>query len=518
MMLLKLNRVDPERIFKRRSTIERLLLLCCLFFPLLSFGQKRFDFNSNCRQAYQAIIQLRLEDGGRLLAAEKKRDPSNLIPYFLDNYIDFFQLFFNEDPVLYQASKDRLDERIELMSQGPESSPFNLFTRSILHFQWAAIRIKFGSNWDAGWEFRRSFLQSKDCEKKFPAFGPARMLSGAMQVVAGTIPDGYKWLSSLLGIRGSVAGGMQQLERFLAAGDPAGGDSWAELYREEAIFYYLYLQFYIQNKHEEVFQFIRQHKLDVKNNHLYTYLYANLCINDHRSELAEQIITQKSEAAGYMDMPVWDLEMGYAKLNHLEPGAAGYLESFVQRFKGRFYVKDAVEKLSWSYYLNGDLRKADSCRLLVIRKGTAEADADRQALKNARSGKWPDRRLLRARLLSDGGYFTEALQSLQGKSSSDFELPEERCELAYRLGRIYDGLGQSDEAISAYLTTIKTGEHLKEYYAARAALQTGYIYEQRGDKVRAMAFFQKCLSLKDHDFKNSLDQRAKAGIARCKGD
>ncbi|MBS1664710.1 MAG: tetratricopeptide repeat protein, partial [Bacteroidetes bacterium] len=287
---------------------------------------------------------------------------------------------------------------------------------------------------------------------------------------------------------------------------------------DEAVFYYLYLQFYIQNKHEEVFQYIRQHKLDVRNNHLYTYLYANLCINDHRSALAEQIIAQKNEAPGYMEMPVWDLEMGYAKLNHLEPEATVYLERYVRRFKGRFYVKDALEKLGWAYYLQGDLRKADSFRLLVLRKGGAESDADKQALKNARSGKWPSRKLLEARVLSDGGYFAEALQTLQGASSSDFALPEEKCELAYRLGRIYDGLGRSEEAIGAYLTTIKTGEHLKEYYAARAALQAGYIYEQRGDKERAISFFQKCLSMKDHDFKNSLDQRAKAGIVRCKGE
>ncbi|HEY6899973.1 MAG TPA: tetratricopeptide repeat protein [Puia sp.] len=481
--------------------------------PRPGYAEKHYDFNANCKQAYQSIIQLRLEEGARLLQAEKIKDPGNLIPYFLDNYIDFFQLFFNEDPAYYQACKNRLDERIELMSQGPESSPFHLFTRSVIHFQWAAIRIKFGSNWDAGWEFRRSFLQSKECEKKFTGFGPARMLSGAMQVVAGTIPDGYKWLSGLLGIKGTVAGGMRQLEGFLGEGDP-----WSELFHDEAVFYYLYLQFYIQNRHEEVFQYIRQNRLDVKNNHLYTYLYANLCINDHRSALAEQIIGQKNEAPGYMEMPVWDLEMGYARLNHLEPEAALYLERYVRKFKGRFYVKDALEKLGWAYYLRGDQRKADSFRLLVLRKGGAESDADRQALKNARSGKWPARKLLESRLLSDGGYFTEALQLLQGLGSSDFSLPEEKCELAYRLGRIYDGLGRNDEAIAAYLTTIKTGENLKEYYAARAALQTGYIYEQRGDKTMAVSFFQKCLSMKDHDFKNSLDQRAKAGIVRCKGE
>jgi tetratricopeptide (TPR) repeat protein len=479
----------------------------------LGYGQKHFDFNSNCRQAYQAIIQLRLDEGTRLLAAEKKRDPANLIPFFLDNYIDFFQLFFNEDPAQYQAWKDRHDQRLELMSQGPESSPFYLFTKSVIHFQWAAIQIKFGNNWDAGWDFRRSFLQSRECGKKFPSFGPATMLSGAMQVVAGTIPDGYKWLSSLLGIRGSITGGMSQMEQFLAS-----GDDWASLYRDEASFYYLYLQFYIQNKQDEVFSFIRQHKLDIKNNHLYTYLYANLCINAHRSALAERIIQQRNKAAGYMEMPIWDLEMGYASLSHLEPDAHVYLERFIQHFKGRFYVKDAYEKLSWFYYLKGDMQQADSCRSLVLRKGTAESDADRQALKEAKTSKWPDKILLQARLLSDGGYFPEALQVLQGVSSSEFGTPEEKCELAYRLGRIYDGLGKGDEAISAYLTTIKTGETLKEYYAARAALQTGYIYEQRDDKPKAMAYFQKCLSLKDHEYKNSLDQRAKAGIARCKGE
>ena len=111
----------------------------------------------------------------------------------------------------------------------------------------------------------------------------------------------------------------------------------------------------------------------------------------------------------------------------------------------------------------------------------------------------------------------EALQILQGMGSSDLVLPEEKCELAYRLGRIYDGLGRGDEAIVAYLTTIKTGEQLPAYYAARAALQAGYIYEGRGERDKAIAFFQKCLSLKDHDYKNSLDQRAKAGIARCNG-
>ena len=496
-----------------RAVIVWICSMLLFLSPFFVSGQKHFDFNVNCQAAYHEIIQLRLESGARMLNAEKKKDPSNLIPVFLENYIDFFTLFFNEDPAVYAARKSILDKRLEQINEGPESSPFFLFTRSVLHFQRAAIKIKFGENWDAAWEFRRSFLQSKENQKKFPGFAPAAMLNGAMQVVAGTVPDGYKWLSSLLGIKGSIREGMQQLTHFLALDDP-----WAVLYRDEARFYTLYLKFYVENQRAEVFDYIRRNNLDTRNNHLYAYLAANLAINDQQSAYAERIIRQRNHSAEYLDMPAWDQEMGYAALYHLDPDAHVYLERFLRSFKGKFYVKDVLLKLSWHYYLQGDESRAAAYRAQVLQKGGTEADADKEALKEARSGKWPDKSLLRARLLSDGGYYSEALQSLQGMSSANFSTPGEKCELAYRLGRIYDGLGRKEDAIAAYLTTLKTGEFLKEYYAARAALQVGYIYENRGDRPTAIVYYQKCLSLKEHEYKNSLDQRAKAGIGRCKGE
>ncbi|MHA4812636.1 tetratricopeptide repeat protein [Flavitalea flava] len=488
-------------------------LLLSLLLPGTGFAQKHYDFNAPCQQAYREIVQLRLDAGRKILDSEKKRDPDNLIPFFLDNYIDFFILFFNEDPAEYESRKNKLDERLEQMDDGPQTSPFHLFTKSVIHFQWAAIKIKFGNNWDAGWEFRRSFLQSKENQKKFPDFTPSIMLSGAMQVVAGTIPDGYKWLSSLLGIKGDITTGMGQLDHFLGQNDP-----WAILYRDEAIFYFLYLKFYIENKRADVFVYIRQNRLDIKNNHLFAYLAANLGINDQQSAFVEQVIRQKNNAPEYLTMPVWDLEMGYASLYHLQPEAHIYLERFVRCFKGKFYVKDALQKLSWYYYLQGDEQKAGMFREQTIKKGGVDADADKQALKEAKSGIWPNKVLLKARLLSDGGYYGEALASLQGTKPGDFRLAEEKCEYTYRVGRVYDGLGKGNEAITAYLNTIRIGESLKEYYAARAALQMGYLYEQRGNLQEAIAYFQKCLSMKEHEYKNSLDQKAIAGIARCKGE
>ncbi len=50
-------------------------------------------------------LSLKLNTGKQILEAEKKAHPNNLIPYFLDNYIDFFTLYFNEDPAEYQRRK-----------------------------------------------------------------------------------------------------------------------------------------------------------------------------------------------------------------------------------------------------------------------------------------------------------------------------------------------------------------------------------------------------------------------------
>lgn len=489
------------------------ILFIILFVSKSSTAQKVFDFNTRCRQAYHEIVQLKLVTGQQLLNAEKAQHPDNLVPFLLENYIDFFTLFFNEDQAEYKKRLPNRDKRLELMNQGPQNSPFQLFSRAVIHFQWAAVRVKFGHNWDAGWEFRRSFLQIKENAQSFPGFTPNQLYRGAMQVAAGTIPDGYKWLSNLLGISGSIKKGMATLNDFLKR-----DDEWSQLFREEAIFYYCYLKFYIENDKAGVFSFIEQQGLDVVNHHLFAYLAANLHLNNQQAQQAEQIIGNRNTGGAYLSLPVWDMEMGYAKLHRLDPEAGVYFERFLSGFKGRFYVKDVLQKLSWHYYLQGNQAKADECRQLIKSKGSTDTEADKQALKEAGTGKWPNKLLLQARLLNDGGYHRQALALLHGKTVQYFSLPEEKLEFAYRAGRLYDDVGVDSQAIAYYKLAIDLGAQRKEYFAARAALQTGFIYEQWGDKAAAMQWFQRCLGMKDHDFKNSLDSRAKAGIARCKNE
>jgi predicted negative regulator of RcsB-dependent stress response len=494
--------------------MRKVLFVVCLWivqWPL--HAQKVFLFNEKCQLAYHEIMKLKLVHGQQLLDEAKLENPDNLIPYFIENYIDFFTLFFNEDPDVYANRKENKDTRLDLMDEGSDEDAWKLYCKAVIHMQWAAVRIKFGERTGAGLEFRKGFVQIKDNKKDFPNFLPNNMLQGSMQVAIGTVPKGYRWLTSLFGLKGNIKDGMHTLTSFVNS-----EDSMAKLFREEAVFYYCYLKFYIENKPEEALKMLHSKNIDFVNNHLFTYQVANLSINNKDCEAGKQAILKRNPSSDYMPTSVWDLELGYAKLYHLDVDAATYLERFIANFKGSFYVKDVLLKLSWHYYLQGNTTKANYYKQLCTNKGKEESDADKKAMKDANKSGFPNPLLLKARLLNDGGYLREALIVLAGKSTTDFAKLEEQIEFNYRLGRIYDDMHKDDEAIVAYLATMKLGKESTEYYAARAAVQTGMIYERKGKRNQAIEFYQYCLDMGDHDYKNSLDQKAKAGIARCKGE
>jgi tetratricopeptide (TPR) repeat protein len=490
------------------------IVFLSLFFSGIASAEKVFDYNSTCQQAYQEITKLRIVPGLALLAKAKKQNPDNLIPIMLEDYIDFFELFFNEDPKEFEKRMPQFNERLSKISEGPKNSPYYNFCLTTIRIHKAAVEIKFGQNWNAGWDFRRAFLLLKENRKNHPDFVLDEMMTGSLYAIVGTLPSGYKWLASLLGLKGSIVEGMTLLRKFTYSNDP-----WAKLYSNESAFIYPFLLFYIENKRDEAVAFAQQRKLDLVNNHLLCYMAANLAVNNKQTALAGTIMMNRNMSDEYLKLSVWDFEMGFVKLYHLELNEAiQYLEQFQKDFKGNFYRKDANLKLSYAYYLQSNMAKAIATRNEILKKGATDTDADKKALKDAKSGVWPNALLLRSRLLSDGGFHKEALVLLAGKSLENFTTDEDKLEFSYRVARIYDDLGRKDDAIKAYQTAIILGENRKEYYAARAALQIAQIYEDRGQKSLAITYYQKCLDMGDHEYKDSLDQRAKSGISRCKGD
>lgn len=495
---------------KQFLLVVYLSILC----PVLVVSQPVFEFNSACQQAFQEITRLKLNAGKSLVLKARQQNPNNLIPELLDNYIDFYTLFLNEDPTELKKRLPQFEARLNKIKSGPSSSPFFLYSQSMIYLQRAASVIKAGKFWDAAWDCRKSYLLIKENKKRFPTFTPNDLPYGALQAITGTIPKGYRWIAGILGMKGSLTEGMKTVRSFVAGNDP-----WQKVFYNEAAYIYPYLLFYLENKKEEALQFARNPRIDLVNNHLHLYMAVNLSLNNQQAEQAAQLMKNRSQSPDYFTTGIWDFEMGFAQLYHLQTAdAARHFESFLQHFKGQFYVKDAYQKLSWCYWLDGNTARAEEMRQAILKKGSTDSDADKKALSDAKSGIWPNRWLLKARLLSDGGYHNEALKLLTGSPSEPLDSPGEKLEYLYRMARVYDALGRTEEALANYAATIKQGQNRTEYYAARAALQSGQLYEARGKKQLAIELYQQCLNMENHEYKNSLDQRAKAGIARCKGE
>lgn len=491
--------------------MRRIVLWMLLFACLTSEAQLSYTWNDRTQSIYESITSLRIPEAKKWIVADKKNNPNNLSYPLLESYADFYQLFLNENTQEYNQLYPNFKSRIELFEKGPQNSPYYLYSLGLAHLHKSLVAIRFDKNWEAALDFRKAYLNFKENKRKYPKFTPNDVYLGILTTAIGTIPKGYQWMANVLGLSGKISEGNAMVLRYINS-----KDELSERARNEALLVYPYLIMNFEGNKEKTFDFIHKNNYDFKNNQMHAYMATNLYLNHQQSAKALAIVTELNDADAYLKLPFWQLEIGYANLNELKLDKAHKaFTEFIATFKGNFYVKDAYERLSWIAYLQGDMKKANAFRTAVLKNGNQITDADKQAYQNAKSGKWPNPILLRARLLSDGGYQSQALSSLAGKTSIDFPSESEKTEFAYRLGRIYDLMGQDEQAIKFYTSAIEKGIGLTDYFAARAALQIGMIYEQKNNFTKAIQYFNTCIEMKNHAFKNSLDQKAKSGIQRC---
>ncbi len=491
--------------------MRRIVLWMLLFACLTSEAQLSYAWNDRTQSIYESITSLRIPEAKKWIVADKKNNSHNLSYPLLESYADFYQLFLNENIQEYNQLYPNFKSRIELFEKGPQNSPYYLYSLGLAHLHKSLVAIRFDKNWEAALDFRKAYLNFKENKRKYPKFTPNDVYLGILTTAIGTIPKGYQWMANVLGLSGKISEGNAMVLRYINS-----KDELSERARNEALLVYPYLIMNFEGNKEKTFDFIHKNNYDFKNNQMHAYMATNLYLNHQQSAKALAIVTELNDADAYLKLPFWQLEIGYANLNELKLDKAHKaFTEFIATFKGNFYVKDAYERLSWIAYLQGDMRKANAYRTAVLKNGNQITDADKQAYQNAKSGKWPNPILLRARLLSDGGYQSQALSSLAGKTSIDFPSESEKTEFAYRLGRIYDLMGQDEQAIKFYTSAIEKGIGLTDYFAARAALQIGMIYEQKNNFTKAIQYFNTCIEMKNHAFKNSLDQKAKSGIQRC---
>jgi tetratricopeptide (TPR) repeat protein len=92
-----------------------------------------------------------------------------------------------------------------------------------------------------------------------------------------------------------------------------------------------------------------------------------------------------------------------------------------------------------------------------------------------------------------------------------------RVEYCYRQARLAHKINDLDPAKTFYKRTIELNEASEWYFAPNASLQLGYIYMEEKNKVEAKLYFEKALQYKRHEYKNSIDSKARSALAQING-
>ncbi len=478
-----------------------------------AFSKKRFEWTPPLRSAYEKVTQLRFKEAETELSTVRSKDPDNLLIVHVENYLDFFRVYINEEETEFRRLEKNKDLRLErIEDEGDPNSPYYLFLQADIRLHWALARLKFEEYSTAFFETNKAFKLLNRNAGRFPDFMPNKKDLAILHAITGTIPDNYKWaVDWLTSLDGTMEQGKRELKEVI---EHARHHDF--IYETEVYAYYAYLLLHLANDSEEAWRIINTANLEPSTNPIACFVKANVAMRTDRGDEAIALLENRPKGSEFQPFHYLDYMLGITKLQRLDKDADEPLIRFTENFKGKNFIKDAYQKLAWHSILQSDpaafRRYSDLCKT----KGTTIVGNDRNANDEAKKGEMPHLDLLKARLLFDGGRFQKAYDLLSKKSSADFMSTKNQLEFNYRMGRICQKLKKSAQALDFYQKTIEAGKSQPWYFACRAALEKGLIFEAQEKKREAKIAFELCLSMSPSDHKTGLHQQAKAGLKRVK--
>lgn len=491
------------------------LILLFVFMFVSSLAEASFDFNTNCKQAYTDMMCLRFAQVGKSMQTEKKHNPDNQVPYFIENYIDFLKVLIGEEEKDFIALKNNKEYRLRKLAMASRNSPWYLYSQSVVYLQMGMARIKFGEYINASLDINRAYRLLVENQDKFPGFVMNKSGLGILHSLIGTVPAKYRWATRSMNFEGTIPQGNSELQQ---AYQQVSSDPQLSFLVPETAFLLTFVTLNMSADIPEALKLserLQAYPLTLRNESpLLVYAYANIYSRAGENDKVIKLLTECPHTIDRYPFYYLSYMLGVAKLNRLDKDACFPILSFLGNFKGKNYIRSAYLHLSWYYLMQSDPQQYNMYLARIKLRGNDQVDNDREALSVATKNVRPDLALLKARLLFDGGYYARAVRELENFKSTD---TKSGLEYTYRKGRIYHNWGKTDEAIPCYKETIKNGEKLPYYFAANSALQLGVIYEKRNNFALARSYYSKVQDMDFDEYQFSISNKAQAGLNRIKG-
>lgn len=504
-----LRQPAEEKQLNNRTTIKKIKgagFITCLFLcSITTWAQSTHDWipNESLSRAYELAFNLQVQEARALLTEVKT--PEQI---YVASLTDVLELLVTEDDVKFEKYEDAYDQRLAVLEQLKPATAASLFALAELRLQWAFTYLKFGHELDAAWNIRQAYLTVQECKKKYPEFIPIQKSSGMLEIMLGSVPEKYQWIIGLLNMQGSIDKGLFELE-LVRSKSPS-------LNFETTLVYYLFQGFVLQQT-EQALRGLETELLSHTNNRLALFLGASLAIKNSNSERALALLKKVNTHTAGVPIVYAGYQQGEVYLHKGEYDSSIMMYTrFLDRYRGRNYVKDAHYKIGICYWLSGKSEEAKKAFERAKIEGKETTEADKYAARSLAEATYPNVKLSKLRYATDGGYYEEAHAIISTITQHDLSSTKEKIELTYRKARLAHKIGSLQEAEKYYQETVtQQGEELW-YFAPNACLQLGYLVLEKNKIEPARQYFEKALSYKKHEYKNSIDSKAKSALAQLK--
>ncbi len=499
-----MNKFTPIKLLKKAGLTSCLFLW--FYFSAINCISKQPDpwkLDKSLETAYNHTLFFEFGLSRQLL---DKYTDTHYGKIYLQHLNDALQLFLTEKESELEAFEAITETRIELIESGPPN-PYQNFFLSEIKIHLTFLELKFGHELSAAWNFRQAYRATKKNVSNYPDFLLNKKSLGLQHIIIGSAPERHQWLLQLLGFDGTIEKGLNELSEFSQSNS---------IYKIENDVILAFIYSYLLQESNRGLQVLKSYQSILQSNQLVNFAQASLLIKNSQSDSAYHVLNNFNPSQQAQPFPYSEFMKGSVLMEKGDYAeATNHFEEFLDKYNGKNNIKDAHYKLGICNWLLGNETLAANNFEKAKVSGSTIIESDKYAAY-ALSQPLPHPEIMKLRLFTDGGYYEDAFNIIASIDPGKFAVKKDFVEYHYRQARLYHKTNDIKNAVTSYIITInKTGDS-EWYFAPNAALQLGYIYFAKEELEISKDYFKLCLSYKSHPYKNSIDNKAKAGLEKIK--
>lgn len=476
----------------RRRAISAFLFL---WLNVIAFAQSDPGLSFDYFQQYQQI--LKMQGSSKNVAIAANADQS-LFTAWLDTYRFSVSLLFHEQRDQLPSVMQKLDDAYRVIKKADVIGPWPAYALAENRMQKTLLHLRYAEYWSAFWTFRETIRLNDVAFKKHPLFSGNAKLKGTLEILQSSVPEEYKSLASLLGMKGDYIKGSALLKSI-----PAN-----DVFFVESVLISKFLEDALNKPKTDLNQEEKQLFLDLDENPLSLLLLVRQAMHEHRDTAAIRIIASADSVVRSKIPLIHYLQAELLLRSGQWSEASQHYQKYLRLCPQADLSKDAWYKMGLCAIEQNEPSLKRNYWENAKKTGFQTTEADRYAEAVIYGRELGEIKLQKVRYLIDGGYYLQAKSLLDQLPKEQYSV-NDQLEWHYRYARLLDESGSDKEAIEFYKTAINLCPPTGFYQGPNAILLLAQIYQAKGEKKEMNEVLTKLSKFRKYPYQKSIKRKAK---------